>query len=93
MSVHVSDPRPTVEVALALTPLFLHLTRMFERRFGEDFFDISRVPNAQSVTEWLLPNVTVMFDDGNALRWETHSTLSFPLEDLFYFVILGGIFA
>ncbi len=43
-------------------------------------FDVTKLPSAQSVTGPLSPNVTVFFDDGDALRWESHESLGVPLR-------------
>ena len=91
VSMHVADPRPSVEVTLAILPCILHFTQAFNRRDDNELFDVSKVPNAQAVTQWLLPNVTVMYDDGSALRWESHDSLNVPLEEFFFLILFGGI--
>jgi hypothetical protein len=91
VAVHVGNARPTVEVILALMPTIIHFTQVFNRRQDGEPFDVSRIPNAQAVTDWLLPNVNVMYDDGSALRWESHTSLNIPLEELFYLSLFVGI--
>lgn len=73
LSVSVSDPRPTVTIGLALLPAF---TKLLVKTV-----DVVEVPNAQSINEWLFPNVAMLYDDGNALRWEHHYSMNEP-DDL-----------
>jgi hypothetical protein len=67
-SLSVTDPRPILGRLLALAPLAARAVRLPE-------FDIAKIPHAQTVTEPLFPNVTVLVDEGDALRWESHSSL------------------
>jgi hypothetical protein len=78
-AVTVTDPRPSVAVGLSLMPVAV--------RSWASSFDISKIPNAQAVTDWQLSGVTLFYDDGNALRWESHSSIEAPEEwMLFMFV-------
>jgi hypothetical protein len=74
-AVTVTDPRPTVEVVLAVLPAVVQILQAFDRRA---LFDVTRIPNAQAVTEPLLPNTTVLLDDGDALRWESEFSIALP---------------
>lgn len=81
-AITVTNPAPTVEVGLALLPVFADvLTRapLFGRGRGQEAaFDITKIPNAQAVTEHLFPDVTLLYDDGAAFRWENHYALDVP---------------
>jgi hypothetical protein len=72
-AVTVNDPRPPMAVGLSLLPVVA-------RVLGASglALDVTRIPNAQAVTEWQFPGVTVFHDDGNALRWESHSSIDVP---------------
>jgi hypothetical protein len=72
-AVTVTDPRPTVAVGLSLLPA---LARSLGATGVE--LDVAKIPNAQAVTEWQFPGVTLLYDDGRALRWETHSAFEVP---------------
>lgn len=77
-AVTVNDPRPSVEVALALLPTFAALA-------GTGQVDVSKFPNAHAVNEHLFPGVTIFHDDGNALRWESHFAIWIPDESTVLF--------
>jgi hypothetical protein len=72
-AVTVTDPRPATTVGLALLPLVARAIAA-----GGFSFDVSKVPNAQAITDWQFPGVTVFYDDGDALRWESHSSIDVP---------------
>lgn len=74
----VADPRPAVGQLCALAPLAAGLVNSFV----PGSFDVTKLPSAQALTEPLFPNVTVLADDGDALRVETYASLSVPLIDL-----------
>lgn len=75
LAMSVSDPRPVVEIGLALLPTWIQI---LNQSTGTDILDVSKVPNAQTVNEWLFPNVMLCYDDGNALRWENHYSINEP---------------
>ena len=51
---------------------------------------MSKVPNTQSVNEWLFPNVTLLYDDGAALRRENHYSITEP-DHIVLGLILSGV--
>jgi hypothetical protein len=65
-AVTVTDPRPSIAVGLSLLPTFLAFADQSRQ------FDVTKIPTAQAVNEWLFPGVTVLYDDGDAWRWESH---------------------
>jgi hypothetical protein len=65
-AVTVTDPRPSIAVGLSLLPTFLSFADQSRQ------FDVTKIPTAQAVNEWLFPGVTVLYDDGDAWRWESH---------------------
>ncbi len=65
LAVTVSDPRPAMTLGLALLPAFI---QYFNVLAGTSVLDVSKIPNVQSINEWLFPNVSLFFDDGQALR-------------------------
>ena len=72
-AVTVTDPRPSWPWACPGCP---SATRALEA--GGLHFDVSKIPNAQAITAWQFPGVTVFYDDGHALRWESHSSIDVP---------------
>ncbi len=87
-AVTVTDPRPTVAVALSLMPAMVRLLEAAGLNF-----EVAKIPNAHAVTDWQFPGVTLLFDDGDALRWESHSAFEFPGDWVFvtlaYYASLG----
>jgi len=81
----VIDPQPTMEIGLALLPVFAH----FLNTETTGAFDVSKVPSAQSVTEYLYPTVSFFFDDDDALRWENHFSIDLPLEFMAPIIMAG----
>jgi hypothetical protein len=79
-AVTVTDPRPTLERVLALAPAVVRALGSFGGPGDGQEFDVTKLPSAQSVTAPLFPNVTAFFDDGDALRWESHVSLDVPLR-------------
>ncbi len=81
-SITIDDPRPTITLGLSLLPLAAAIGGR-----GQLLpFDIGKLPHAQAVTEPLFPNVTMFFDDGDALRWESHFSIDVSWSYLaFYF--------
>jgi len=77
-SIFVSDPRPTVETILSLAPFFVKLITSFSGAASD--FDISLIPHAQSVTELLTHNVSVVVDDGTSVRIESYSSMPMPIQ-------------
>jgi hypothetical protein len=84
--VTMSDPRPAVTMGVSLLPTFVHFVNQFG---GMEILDVDKIPNAQALTEWLFPNVTVSYDDGDALRWENHFSMMAP--DDFMLPLAGGL--
>src|SRR5205807_989585 len=63
-AIHISDPRPTVKLALSLAPFVLNIANT-----GLPFvmpayrpFDLELIPHPEVVTQHLFPNVTVTTD-------------------------------
>jgi hypothetical protein len=73
VAVTVRDPRPLLELGLSFLPLL-------NQFLGADALDASRLPNAQTVAEHLFPSVTVLSDEGTALRWDCHYSIFVPDE-------------
>ena len=72
-----SDPRHIVKQVVSIAPLIGSLMRSNVKSLKD--FDIGLIPNAQSLTEKLSPNVGLIVDDGRSLRVESYATLSIPL--------------
>lgn len=89
VSVGVTDPRPSIKQLCTIAPLVAGLVNSF----ASGSFDLSKLPNAQAVTEPLFPNVSVMTLDGDTLRLESHASVSLPFDmvglDSFYATIFG----
>ncbi len=79
LGVSVSDPRAAIEIGLALLPA---LVQTMNQTMGMKLLDVTKIPNAQSVNEWLFPNITLCYDDGHAIRWEHHYSINEP-DDFF----------
>ncbi len=91
LAVTVSDPRPVIEMGLAVLPIYSNFMNIGEKKI----VDIEKIPNAQSINEWLFPNVGMIYDDGNALRWENYYSIN-EADDLLlapYLSIFGGLLA
>ena len=73
-----SDPRPTVKQLLSIAPLVGSLVRGNVAALKD--FDVGLIPNGQSLTEKLSPNVGLVIDDGRSLRFESYSTLGTPID-------------
>jgi hypothetical protein len=78
-AVTVNDPRPTTTFGLSVLPIIGRLLAS-----GGIAFDDSKIPNAQAVTEWQFPGVTLFYDDGHALRWESHTSFEAPADWLIF---------
>jgi hypothetical protein len=89
-AVTVTDPKPAVAVGLSLMPV---LAKFFDLTGVGPGFDVAQIPNAQAVNEWLFPSVTIFYDDGNALRWESHFSIEVPGEWILVvlYPILAGL--
>jgi len=74
-AVTVTDPRPTTTLGLSLMPVIV-------RALGSAgiSLDDSKIPNAQAITEWQFPGVTIFYDDGHALRWESQTSFEAPAD-------------
>lgn len=79
-SISVSDPRPTVQLMLSVTPTVLNIINSVGGPFVPGFktFDLDLIPHAQYATKHLFPNVTIGIDDGKRYRTETRASLSLP---------------
>ncbi len=88
-SVSIEDPRPTISFLFSLAPFAIAAAE----RNSPVKFDVAKLPHAQAVTEHLFPNVSFFFDDGDALRWESHFSidLSWSWGPLFYGPTFAGM--
>jgi hypothetical protein len=88
-AVTITDPRPVTTVGLSLLPVVARYLAM-----AGVSFDVSKVPNAQALTEWQFPGVNVFYDDGDCLRWESHSSIEVPGDWMFFFMVptFSGVF-
>lgn len=77
VSVSVSDPRPTVRLLLSLLPTLVAGVNSASQFTGFSL-DVSLLPNAQEVTQYLFHNVSIATDDGKTLRLETRASLALP---------------
>src|SRR5262249_43590895 len=75
LSMSVTDPRPTLDVGLSLLPAFMHAINMAA---GSKVLDLTKIPSSQSINEHIFPNVTLLFDDETALRWESRFSIADP---------------
>ena len=74
---YVTDPRPTVQSILSMSPFLVQMVSQFS---GGTNFDVSLIPNSQSVTDPIHENVTVVVDDGKTIRYEGYASLPMPLQ-------------
>lgn len=74
----VTDPRRSLELLMPLAPVFWRIIGADLGHGQQTFFNVSSLPHTKAITSKLSPNVTALFDDGNAWRWETHSTAELP---------------
>lgn len=93
--IQVGDPRPSVESVLSVAPLVATLMSSFSGAASgqSSSFDVSMLPNSQSVAEKLSHGVTVTVDDGKTLRFETYSTFPVPNMsgvDLYFFALFAS---
>jgi hypothetical protein len=90
VSVSVSDPRPTIKQLLSIAPVIGGLVNSF---LPDAKIDVGTLPNAHEATKHLFPNVSVVSDDGKALRQETRASLALPFDvsglDT-YVIVFGG---
>ncbi|HEV3258052.1 MAG TPA: hypothetical protein VG013_14300 [Gemmataceae bacterium] len=80
ISASVSDPRPFLKQLCSLGPVLAGLADSFPAAGFN--IDVAKIPNSQAVTEPLFPNVSILLDDGDALRWETHASMSLPFLEM-----------
>jgi hypothetical protein len=71
----IADPRPRLRLLLSLLPLGASALNSF---VPQAQFDVGILPNADAVTRYLFPNVTVTTDDGKTIRMETRASLALP---------------
>ncbi len=74
----VTDSRPFLDFLLPLVPVGAQVLAGSVDAGEAINLDVSALPPTKAVLELLTPNVTACFDDGDALRWESHSTLELP---------------
>lgn len=79
-AIQVSDPRPTVQTLLSITPFVINLANSVGGPLlpGYRAFDLELIPHAQYATKHLFPNVTISTDDGKRVRTETRGSLLLP---------------
>lgn len=79
-AISVSDPRPTVQGLLALTPGLFTLANSILPNVlpGAPVFDVSVIPHSQDAVRHLFPNIIVTTDDGTKVRSETRASLALP---------------
>ena len=88
--ISIVDPAPTFEIGLALLPF---VAQIFNAMPNLGRFDVSKIPTAQAVNDFVYPTVRCYFDDGTALRWESHFALDFSTELLVFPLLFSfGIF-
>jgi hypothetical protein len=75
ISISETDPRVSLKQLASFSPFFMAI---IDNTGGE--FDPTLLPNYQSVTEPLFPNVTVFVDRGNALQIDTFGSLAIPFD-------------
>lgn len=86
-----SDPRPSVQFAMAALPFYGRLVGMFAGDEGPFAgFDLTLIPPAQAVIDPLSENFAIAWDDGESLRFDTYSTFPMPF-DLSSFGLLFGL--
>ena len=76
--ISVSDPRPTMRSLLSISPILVKTITGFSGAGAN--FDVSLIPNAQTVTDPLTHNVSVVVDDGKSVRFEGYSSLPLPFQ-------------
>jgi hypothetical protein len=77
LSISYSDPRPTLKQLLSLGPIIGGAVVSFN---PETSFEVSSIPNAQEVTRYLFPNVSVATGDDKFVRIESRASLPLPLD-------------
>ncbi len=86
----VTDPRPTMRSVLSISPFLVKVITSISGAGGN--FDVSLIPNSQTVTDPLTHNVSVVVDDGKSVRFEGYSSLPIPFQvtGLESFVFFGA---
>jgi hypothetical protein len=76
LAVTQSDPRPVLRDLASIGPFF------FEQigAFSDVKIDAGSIPNYQIITEPLFPNVGLVLDDGNAIRFESYQSIGIPFD-------------
>jgi len=77
VSFSYSDPRPTMTQVLSLGPILGGTVASFN---PETSFEPSTIPNAQEVTRFLFPNVSVGTADDKFVRLESRASLPLPFD-------------
>jgi hypothetical protein len=84
-----SDPRPSVKVLLGVVPFFGRVLGIQGEGGFFQGFDAALVPHAQSITEPLLPNFSMLTSEDTEIRFDVYSTLPMPID----FASFGTLFA
>ena len=71
-----SDPRPMLKFVLSFAPLI----GSYLGNSSPEKFDNTKIPNTQAILAPLYPNVSIMVDDGESLRWDSYKSAPFPLD-------------
>ncbi len=77
VSFSYSDPRPSMNQLLSLGPIIGGSILSFN---PETSFEVSSIPNAQEVTRFLFPNVSVATADDRFVRVESRASLPLPFD-------------
>lgn len=70
----ITDPRPTATTLMSFAPI----VGGFVNSVAPGGFDVSMIPNAQSVVGPLFPNIGLTIDEGDAIRSESWESLALP---------------
>jgi hypothetical protein len=89
-SLMITDPRPFLDAALPLVPVGYQYLAAAAAGVGTKSklqLDVSTIPTAKALVEYLSPGVSAFFDDDDALRWESHTTVELPNIVAAYFLM------
>lgn len=93
MTVWIDDPRRTMEIYLSLLPTLANAMSNAGFPWDENrplVLDVTKVPPARSVTQYMFPHTTALFDDGDAFRLECYYSIATPAAGLA--LVLGAMF-
>jgi hypothetical protein len=77
VSFSYADPRPSLKQIFSLGPVIGGTVLSFN---PETSFEISSIPNAQEVTRFLFPNVSVATADDRFVRLESRASMPLPID-------------